>query len=141
FRQLLGRRTAAERGALDFSEAVDATVFALPQGRFGVLICFEAIFPDLARSLVQGGAEFLVNVTNDAWFGDTAGPAQHLAMARLRAVELRVPIVRVASTGISAIIDPDGSLRWQTRLFEEVTRTDTLRWPRVETVYACYGDV
>ena len=82
-----------------------------------------------------------MNPTNDAWVGDTAGPAQHLAMARLRAVELRVPIVRVASTGISAIIDADGSLRSETALFEAVTRIDTLRWLRTETVYSRHGDV
>src|SRR5439155_288489 len=64
----------------------EPTVFRLPAGRFGVLICYEDVFPALTRRFVAGGADFLVNVTNDAWFGRTSAPYQHLAQATLRAV-------------------------------------------------------
>ena len=125
----------------DFAPGREATVFTLPQGHFGVLICYEGIFPNLSRRLVARGADFLVNITNDAWFGETSAPHQHLAMVTLRAVENRVPIVRAANTGISAIVDVDGRLRWQTGLFEAAARTDTVEWLNVRTLYTRYGDV
>jgi apolipoprotein N-acyltransferase len=125
----------------DFAAGREATVFTLPQGRFGVLICYEAIFPNLSRQLVARGADFLVNITNDAWFGRTSAPHQHLAMVTLRAVENRVPVVRAANTGISAVVDVDGRVRWQTGLFETVARVDTIEWTHVRTLYTRYGDV
>jgi apolipoprotein N-acyltransferase len=71
----------------------------------GVLICFEDIFSDLASTFVRRGADVLVNITNDAWFGDTSSPYQHLASSIFRAVENRVYVARAANTGISCIID------------------------------------
>jgi apolipoprotein N-acyltransferase len=82
-----------------------------------VLICFEVIFPELVRHFVRHGAQFLVNITNDAWFGYSPASYQHLSMVVLRAVENRLPIVRAANTGISAVIDSTGRLRQQTDLF------------------------
>lgn len=116
---------------------------ALPFGRrrLGVLICYEAIFPWLARELVTDGANVLVGITNDAWFGPTSAPYQHLAMAALRAVENRVPLLRAANTGISAIIRPDGSIEGATELFEPAVRVADLAWPAVDTVYRRFGDV
>ncbi len=76
--------------------------------QFGVLICFEDVFPELARQFVNKGADFLVNITNDAWFGHTTEAAQHLAASVFRAVENRVYLVRSANTGISGFIDPRG---------------------------------
>ncbi|MFD2248725.1 apolipoprotein N-acyltransferase [Pseudochelatococcus lubricantis] len=72
------------------------------------LICYEAIFPEEATLPAPGRAGFLLNVTNDAWFGMTPGPYQHFAQARLRAIEQGLPMVRAANTGISAVIDPYG---------------------------------
>lgn len=71
------------------------------------LICYEAIFPQYAR-LRNGEAEWIVHITNDAWFGDFSGPYQHLAQARMRAIETGLPVVRSANTGVSAMIDPNG---------------------------------
>ncbi|KAA6205126.1 MAG: apolipoprotein N-acyltransferase [Candidatus Tokpelaia sp.] len=72
------------------------------------LICYEAIFPQESRLKGNKKAEFIVNITNDAWFGNTPGPRQHLAQARLRAVEQKKPLIRVANSGISAYIDAYG---------------------------------
>ncbi len=117
------------------------TVFEIPHARFGALICYEGIFPALTRIFVDRGADFLVNVTNDAWYGDTSAPYQHLAQAAFRTVENRVPMVRAANTGISAIIDADGRIRWQGPLFEMLWHVDDIRWPGVRTIYTRYGDV
>jgi apolipoprotein N-acyltransferase len=85
---------------------------AYPGGafQFSGLICFEAIFSSLARDATRGGADLLVNITNDGWFGWTAGPRQHAAMARLRAAECGVPVVRCANNGISFVADARGRL-------------------------------
>jgi apolipoprotein N-acyltransferase len=117
------------------------TVFEIPGGRFGALICYEGIFPALTRRFINGGADFLVNVTNDAWYGNTSAPYQHLAQAAFRTVENRVPMVRAANTGISAIIDADGRIRWQGPLYEMLWHVDDIRWPGVRTIYTRFGDV
>jgi len=117
------------------------TVFRLPAARFGVAICYEDVFPAVTRRFVAGGADFLVNVTNDAWYGPTSAPHQHLAQATFRAIEGRVPLVRVANTGISAVIDVDGRIRWRGPLFEPLVRVEQISWPGVRTFYTRFGDV
>jgi apolipoprotein N-acyltransferase len=84
------------------------TLFNLKGAKFGVPICWESLFPDLFRRFVKEGADFMVNVTNEAYMGDTAGPYQTHAMNVFRAVENRVALARVSATGISAFIGPDG---------------------------------
>ena len=115
--------------------------FSLPQGKFGVLICFEIIFPDLCRQFVKRGANFLVTITNDAWFGKTSAPYQHLSLATFRAVENRVFIARAANTGISALIDPKGKILKQGGLFTEEAIDGTIRLMNRRTFYTLYGDV
>ncbi|MGE5279915.1 MAG: apolipoprotein N-acyltransferase [Deltaproteobacteria bacterium] len=97
----------------DFTRGRRITIFPLygkrcPRIRAGVLICFEDIFPDLASAFVVRGADFLINMTNDGWFKDTASPYQHYQASVFRAVENRVYVVRAANTGISCIIDDTG---------------------------------
>ncbi|MFN8544206.1 MAG: apolipoprotein N-acyltransferase [Candidatus Binatia bacterium] len=116
------------------------TVFRLNDARFGTLICYEGIFPAATREFAARGADFLVNISNDAWYGRSAAPYQLLAQVSLRAVENRVPIVRAANTGISAIIDADGRIRWQGPLFEALAYTAEITWPGVRTVYGRWGD-
>lgn len=81
------------------------------------MICYEAIFPGALDS-VKGEPSFLLNVTNDAWFGQTPGPHQHFAQARLRAIETGLPLIRAANTGISAIVDPRGVVVAKLGIFE-----------------------
>jgi len=75
-----------------------------------VLICFEDIFPEISRCFIKKGADFLINITNDAWFGDTSSPYQHLQASVFRAIENSVYLVRAANTGISAFITPRGEI-------------------------------
>ena len=82
-----------------------------PSGRVGVAICFESIFPDIARTLVRNGAEILAVITNDGWFDGTAGVPQHAAHSVLRAVETGRWVVRAANTGLTMVIDPRGRVR------------------------------
>jgi apolipoprotein N-acyltransferase len=117
------------------------TVFQVKGAKLGVLICYESIFPNLARSVVKDGAEILVNITNDAWYGESSAPYQLLAMAAMRAVETKVPLVRVANTGISAVIEPTGRITAPTPLFTRGTQTEDVYWQREVTVYTAVGDL
>jgi apolipoprotein N-acyltransferase len=117
------------------------TIFQVKGARFGVLICYESIFPNLSRRVVKNGAEILVNITNDAWYGESSAPYQLLAMAAMRAVETKVPLVRVANTGISAVIEATGRITAPTPLFARGTQTEDVYWHREVTVYSAIGDV
>lgn len=110
----------------DFTPGKIANPPACKKARIGVLICFESIFPDISRKWVDAGANVLVNMTNDAWYGRSSAPHQTLAMTRLRAVETRRAIVRSANTGFSAFIDPLGRLQRLSPLF--------VSWAAVENV-------
>jgi apolipoprotein N-acyltransferase len=127
-------------GAAPFEPGPTPEPLAMDGHRLGVLICYEAIFPSLARGLVHKGADVLVNITNDAWFGPTSAPRQHLAMAQLRAVENRVPLLRAANTGISAIVLPDGRIEQRIELDERALRIADLSWPALHTFYSRFGD-
>ena len=110
--------------------------------RFGVAICFEVIFPDLVRRMAQEGANFLVTVTNDAWFGDSAAPYQHFGMVVFRAVENHLAFARAANTGISGFIEPDGRIVTQTTIFSEQAVTGSLPLRSFSpTFYTEFGDV
>jgi apolipoprotein N-acyltransferase len=128
-------------GIGNFKSGKEFTLLSLPQGKFGVLICFEIIFPELSRRFVKNGADFLVTITNDAWFGTSSAPYQHLSIATFRAIENRVFIARAANTGISAFIDPKGRIVQQGRLFEEEAMNGTIRLMKERTFYTQYGDV
>jgi apolipoprotein N-acyltransferase len=109
--------------------------------RFGVLICYEAIFPEAARDYKRKKADLLVNITNDAWFGRTSAPYQHLSMTVFRAVENRLYLVRAANTGISAVIDPVGKILERTGLFERTVLKGRVKFIDEKTFYAAYGDL
>src|SRR5262249_27801187 len=126
----------------EFTAGKRATVFPLaPTGAFGVMICYEATYPYLARRLVQAGAQFLVNISNDTWLvrGGGAAAAQHFSLAVFRAVENRRPLARMAAAGTSGFIDPAGRL-YQLAAEEGGVVLGKV-FPRQEfTVYARYGD-
>ena len=104
-------------GQANFSAGHELGVFTQLSVPFGVLICFESIFPEEARGLCRGGARYLINITNDQWFGDSAAPYQHFEMNVLRCIENGVGMARAANTGISAILDPYGRVMTQTATF------------------------
>jgi len=128
-------------GIGDFSPGKSAVPLQTPEGKIGVLICFEGIFPEVARAYVQGGAGLLVNITNDAWFGNSSAPYQHLSMTVFRAVENRVPLVRAANTGISSVIDAKGHIHGMTPLFEEATLGAEVRRGEGGSFYSRHGDL
>jgi apolipoprotein N-acyltransferase len=89
----------------------------------GVLICFESIFPDIARLETKKGANLLVNLTNDAWYGESSAPYHSWAMTVFRAVENRRSLVRAANTGISGFVNPTGEILQETQIFKATTRS------------------
>jgi apolipoprotein N-acyltransferase len=126
----------------DFASGNRIAPLALKNASAGILICFEAIFPEIARAMVRKGADVLVNLTNDAWFGASSAPYQHLSMSVFRAVENRRPLIRAANTGFSAIIDSRGRIMDRTDLFEEETLRATLCLiDRNLTFYTRFGDI
>jgi len=124
-----------------FTPGTEARLGRVGQRSVGVTICYEAIFPDLARRFVAGGADLLANVTNDGWYGTTSAPYQHFAMARLRAVENGRSLVRAANTGISALIDPRGRVIAASRLMERRIVVGDVPLATEITPYARWGDV
>jgi len=117
------------------------TLFTVKGARLAVLICYESVFPDLTRRAVKRGADILVNITNDAWYGESSAPYQLLAMAAMRSVETKTPMVRVANTGISAIIDAEGAITARTPLFKRGTEIEDVSWYPQRTIYTTVGDL
>ncbi|TKB74983.1 MAG: apolipoprotein N-acyltransferase [Nitrospira sp.] len=118
-----------------------ATVTPTATARFGVAICYEVIFPDLVRRFVDRGADFMVTITNDAWFGESSAPYQHFGMMVFRAVENRTAFARAANTGISGFVDRDGRILEASPIFEERTLSRRLTVAKRPTFYSKYGDV
>jgi apolipoprotein N-acyltransferase len=119
----------------DFTPGADLRPIPCQNTRVGVLICFESIFPDLARRQTEAGAGLLVNLTNDAWYGRSSAPWQHLSMAVFRAVENRRSLARAANTGVSGFIDPLGGLHQLSPLFEDYRGSMSLPLLGSETIY------
>ena len=129
-------------GVGDYQPGSRVVVSRLESGeKVGVFICYEAIVPNLVRRFVAEGAEVLVNVTNDAWFGNSAAPHQHLLMARMRAVENRRYLLRAANSGISAVIDPMGRILSSTGLHRRTVLDVGFRFRQTPTFYSRNGDL
>lgn len=111
------------------------------RARFATLICYEGIFPAFTREFASDGADFLVNISNDAWYGDTAAAEQHLYMAAIRSIENRLPLVRSTNTGISAFVTDEGRVGPHTPLFHEDVVVETVLVRNVWSFYRVYGDV
>jgi apolipoprotein N-acyltransferase len=152
FRALLGRfiralATGAARSDVSAGEA--PRVLVLPAGSggepavtLGVPICYELLFPDLVRRFAGGGAQLLVAITNDAWYGRTGAPYQFLAITALRSAETGTWTARAANTGVSAWIDARGRVREETPIFERglLVADVPLRDPERPTFYVRAGD-
>ncbi len=128
-------------GGGHFTAGSELTMFTYGSLNVGTLICFESIFPELARSWRLEGADFLVNITNDAWFERTSAPYQHASAVVLRAIENRISIARAANTGVSLTVDPMGRVRKSTGIFVRTTLNDTLPLTHTKTLYTRLGDI
>jgi apolipoprotein N-acyltransferase len=139
----LGGRFAAKlvQEVSDFTPGTEAVTGVVDGHLVGGYICYEAVFPDLVRRFPANGAELLVNITNDAWYGTTSAPYQHLAMAAFRAVENRRYMVRAANTGITAVVDPWGRVLESTRLFDTTVLVREVPFVAGTTFYTRHGDV
>ncbi|HCQ58408.1 MAG TPA: apolipoprotein N-acyltransferase, partial [Sulfitobacter sp.] len=130
----------AAKNGQGFSSGPGAQVIEMGAlGRALPLICYEGVFPQDLRA-APGRADFILLITNDAWFGKFSGPYQHLAQARLRSAEFGLPMVRVANTGVSAMIDATGRVTESLPLGEAGWRDAALPPPLPPTVYARLGD-
>jgi len=113
----------------------------------GTLICFEDIFPSLARRFVSNGADILINITNDGWFGKTAGPYQHMILSIFRAVENKRPLIRSTNTGVSCFIDSSGRITDVIRdknnnaILVTGSTSAYVRTVKKDTFYTKYGDI
>ncbi len=122
------------------------TLFSLGENEFGAVICWEVVFPQLFRSFVKTGANFMINLTNEGWFGDSAAPYQMAAIVAVRAAENRVPVARAANTGISCFIDAFGRItgivknRDNKPTFVEGYLTMPIRPTNEKTFYTIHGD-
>jgi apolipoprotein N-acyltransferase len=139
-----GLGSFGSRGDLDASEYTAGTrgaLFDVGAQRLAPLICMEALYPALAREAARDGATMLVNLSNDGWFAGRGGAQQHLEMVIFRAVEVRRPVVRATTTGISAVIGPDGALRARLPQGEKgVLRVEVPAAPDELTLYTRTGD-
>jgi apolipoprotein N-acyltransferase len=123
--------------------AAGTSVVMLPAGthQASTAICYEVVYPRLAREAVLRGSELLTTITNDAWYGETSAPFQHFAMASMRSIEQGRYLARAANTGVSGIVDPYGRVTERSRVFEQVGLVGEVRFIQTRTVYATMGDV
>jgi apolipoprotein N-acyltransferase len=124
----------------DFSTGAEYSVGRLPGGRFSVFICYEAIFPDQVRRYVTSGAELLINVSNDGWFGKSSALGQHLAMARVRAAENRRWLLRDTNTGETVSVDPYGRIVARLPRYDRGVLDAPYAFRSDTTIYTRWGD-
>ena len=116
------------------------SIYDTPLGRLGVVICYESAFEDATRTYRAHGANFFINVTNDAWFGTTSAPAQHASHLVLRTIETRMGVARAANSGITEFVDPLGRAYAATRMNEAAAVAGVLRTSDVIPLYVRLGD-
>lgn len=143
FLKLLGPKGYEVGDDYGFENGKEFTVFEVGGVRFGTVICFEDTMPDLYRHFVQRGVDFMVNVTNDAWFKTSPAAEMHLANAVFRAAETRRPLVRCTNNGVTCVVDEFGFVRTRLQPFTDGSVNWELALPaaRAITFYAQHGDV
>lgn len=141
FQKLFSFAHGLTRNAGRFTHGWSRPVFRLQGHRYGIFICYESIFADEIRQFARNGAEVLVNISDDGWYGDTSAPWQHLNMVRMRAIENRRWVLRDTNTGITAAIDPYGRITQsaQRHIFTSLAVDYGFRDDL--TFYTRYGDV
>ena len=137
--ELVGLRSFAAQDGYGFSPGAEVRAIDTPLGQALPLICYEAIFPQHIRAL-DARPDYLLQITNDAWFGVFSGPFQHLDQARFRAIEQGLPLVRVANTGVSAVIDARGHVIAQLELNEPGYLDVVVPQGHAATLYSRVGD-
>jgi len=131
-------------GKFSAGEKLDPLLIPTPSGthKVSTLICYEDILPGFTNKVVKfADPELLVNITNDAWFGDTSEPWEHLALSTFRAIEHRRYLVRSTNSGVSAVVDPVGRVIAHTGTFKVETLDAMVHWMRGTTVYEVVGDI
>jgi apolipoprotein N-acyltransferase len=129
------------RNAGKLTHGWERTVFRLNGHHYGIFICYESIFAGEIRQFVLNGAEVLVNISDDGWYGDTSAPWQHLNMVRMRAVENRRWILRDADTGVTAAVDPYGRITQSVPRHQFTSLAVRYGFSDELTFYTRYGDV
>jgi apolipoprotein N-acyltransferase len=129
-----------------FTRGTERNAFLLPtqsggSHRYGVFICYEAVFADEVRQFARHGAEVFVNISDDGWYGDTSAPWQHLNMARMRAIENRRWLLRDTNSGITAVIDPYGRVRQSIPRHQTDALPAEFAFRNDITFYTAHGDV
>jgi apolipoprotein N-acyltransferase len=125
-----------------FTPGTGVSVFDVPgKVRVGQLICYEDLLASMSRHATQAGAEVLLNILNDAWYGNTAAPYQHQALALWRAVENRRYLLRCSNSGVTSIIDAAGRVIAEGALFRPEVITGNVRRLHLETFYTRFGDI
>jgi apolipoprotein N-acyltransferase len=132
-------------GISSWGKGEDTLSYTLPLNNRGIskfsgMICYESAYPNYVREFVKRGAEFLVVITNDSWWGNTSGVYQHASFASLRAVETRRWVVQCANGGISMIVDPAGTTRLATSLYSKTRFVSDIFLRSEKTFYVKYGD-
>jgi apolipoprotein N-acyltransferase len=141
FQKLFSFAHGLTRNAGRFTHGWKRSVFRLNGHHYGIFICYESIFADEIRQFVVNGAEVLVNISDDGWYGDTSAPWQHLNMARMRAVENRRWLLRDTNTGVTAAIDPYGRITQSAPRHEFTSLAVRYGFNDDLTFYTRFGDV
>jgi len=124
----------------DFAPGTRIVEFPVDHHKLGAFICYESAFPDFVRQFARGGAEVLVNISNDGYFGHSAAREQHLELVRMRAAENRRWILRATNDGITATADPAGRIRYRMPPYREMAGEVTYQFESTLTPYTRYGD-
>jgi apolipoprotein N-acyltransferase len=128
-------------GEADFRSGDDPKIFSTRSKIKAVpFICYEIIFPSFVQQRLKMGANLIVTITNDGWFGKTSAPYQHATMARMRAIENKVSVVRCANSGISMFIDPFGRVLKKSELYTRAVMDGAVELKSADTFYSKYGD-
>lgn len=128
-------------GEADFQRGDEPTIYSFDNDVVGApFICYEIIFPGFVQKRVRDSANLIITITNDGWFGKTTGPFHHAAMARMRAIENGIPLVRSANSGISMIVDQYGRVMEETDLYTRTILSGTVHPGALHTLYGKWGD-